>query len=170
VSEVEFLSDLNAWIKNHIELIGLIVIPLLTFLVTQISNAAAEKRSTKSLAVERRLAVELKLVEFRQDWINALRNDLADFISAAGTPDVEGSAARGISAMARINLRLNPKDPDFDHFIDRMHDLSSMIHSAKDKDTIQAWGLANADLIDISQRILKREWDRLKADLLDAQK
>ena len=166
----EFLTDFNMWIKSHFELVGLFVIPLMTFIVTKISNAAAESRSTKSREIERKLAVELKLVEFRQDWISALRGDLAEFISAAGNPSAEGSATRGMAAMARINLLLNPKDPDFVQFIDRMLDLSAKIHAVRSKETVDAWGLANADFIDISQRILKREWERLKDDLREARK
>ena len=161
----EFFNNSNAWVKSHFELISLIGIPLLTFFVTRIASAAAEKRSSKDREVERKLAVELKLVEFRQKWIDDLRDDFAAFMSAAGAPEAEGSATTGMSALARINLRINPQDPDFSKLIDGLHGLSIMIHKVKDQKSIQAFGLANADLIDIAQRILKREWDRLKDDL-----
>lgn len=55
---------------------------------------------------------------------------------------------------------MNPNDPDY-------RDLSELMYRflmASDGKTVAKYG-NNAEFVDVCQRILKREWERLKADL-----
>jgi len=114
---------------------------------------------------ERALGVQLKLAEFRQDWINGLRSDLADYSAATfhtNAIPLSDENLRDIIALgSRIMMRMNPKDPDFSAFKTALsHALpgtSDEAETAKNSETVVA----------IGQRVLKREWERLKLDLAE---
>ena len=156
-----FLDQLNDWIANHTPLLTLIGIPTISFMVTYFTNRFAEARDTKQRSTERFLASELKLVEFRQIWINDLRNELTQFTSKLGMADEnfgEWEAAAG--HVTKIQLLMNPNDPDYPELVE----LSTNLIRAMSDDEKLAADNANR-IVRIAQRILKREWERLKEDL-----
>lgn len=136
---------------------------MLTFFVTQVASVSSVRRAKHERQVERDIAREMKLVEFRQSWINALRDDLSEFSSLCGNAcyrelDSENYLLLG-KVSERISLRLNPSDKSYS----RLHNCKSEILMAAAKKKIDS--NAKEEFTSISQSILKGEWDRIKRDL-----
>lgn len=60
----------------------------------------------------------------------------------------------------KIELLMNPNDPDYQQLSKLMYQFLM----ASEGDTFAKYG-KNAEFVDLCQKILKREWERLKADL-----
>lgn len=154
-----FLDNLNLWISTHMDLVTLIGIPLLTLIVTHLLNRAAENRAAANRKIERKLSQELKLVEFRQSWINDLRNAFVSFhIVLHNKYDLAVDSASLAEAASRIILLMNPEDADFKELI-KTH--RAMVIEKEERKEAPSLIASN----ELGQRILKREWDRLKKDL-----
>jgi hypothetical protein len=110
-----------------------------------------------------------KVSEFRQEWINSLRTEVASLISHAFTIydwdgkksdrfDVAFAEVHRLTAL--ITLRLNPKEPESLALIAAMNDLRESIHTADAK-----FELINTKvnaLTSTTQKVLKTEWRRVK--------
>lgn len=57
---------------------------------------------------------------------------------------------------------MNPNDEDYNHLSDVMYN-----HLANSTGDIEQKFSNNAEFVEVSQRILKREWDRIKKNLKD---
>lgn len=120
---------------------------------------------------------ESKTSEFRQAWIDALRNDMAEFISAYHYIANETAVAKEVGTelpgwfhslkdellkieqmQARIELRLNPKEHA--EIIRSMRDLVGF--SNFDIDDFGSRKSAIESLISDTQKLLKAEWVRVK--------
>lgn len=103
----------------------------------------------------------LKISEFRQQWINELRNTMAEFQSYGVCPDRNPSKDREFYNLGtKIELLMNPSDPDYSA-LEKV--LYSFLKSA-DGNRLDKYR-NNPEYVKICQRILKREWERLKFDL-----
>lgn len=107
-----------------------------------------------------------KVSEFRQSWINALRDDVATLIthaleihSATTITDGNPSFAKVQEATARIQLRLNPKEDESIVLISAMGGLRQAIHS---NTTFEQVNAEVVKLTEATQAILKKEWRRVK--------
>ena len=80
------------------------LVGLLAVITTHISNLSASNRDIS----DRKVSTELKIVEFRQKWIEDFRNDIAEFISSSGVGLDEVTVSRLQQLHIRIHLRLNP--------------------------------------------------------------
>ena len=98
-----------------------------------------------------------KVSEFRQEWINALREDIALYISHAGRPG--GEIAKLNETSSRIQLRLNPDEPESKAVFDAMHGVRRA--SVESTSEFVAVGTAASDLVKATQVVLK-EWLRVK--------
>ena len=106
-----------------------------------------------------RSAHSLKIAEMRQAWINNLRDAMIAFQSYGVTPGLDHHEKREwYEAGTRIELLMNPADPDFDELQRRMY---AFFGSMDESDKFSA----NPEFIEICQRILKREWEVLKAEV-----
>lgn len=131
-----------------------------------------------------RLAHRNKVAEFRQAWINAFRDDMADFLTAsdhlhradtspaAQMGDAASLAAQNaerqrikgdlLLAYYRMHLRINPepnKNEDEDQaFLQALHSLVSPDGSAPASE----WRVNRQNAVAQGRRLLKREWERVK--------
>ncbi|MDQ0124656.1 hypothetical protein J2W17_003610 [Pseudomonas lini] len=118
------------------------------------------------------LAKDQKTSEFRQAWIDALRNDVSQLIAQLGVKITTTEIIRGKSTeqvdeyllahqkdyveigmlISRIRLRLNPGEHE------------KLIHLLMNMDNFQDSGMeARIEAISVeTQQILKTEWDRVK--------
>jgi hypothetical protein len=165
---MEWLSSIstsvNAWIVAHKELLAVVGIPLISWFVTNIAARTSEQRSSAERQMERRLRTELKLIEFRQRWIDELRSELSSFVGHITTAKEDSlDQQAGIESLAKIQLLMNPKDPDYDELTIKMRKLIRTMTAD------QAGGQEALELLKISQTILKREWDRLKLDVAEVE-
>lgn len=122
---------------------------------------------------------EQKVSEFRQAWIDGLRSDIADAISAASTltvilqkpSDPPSDAmlrewARFAASLSRIELRLNLKEEPHQSLNACIQDAQDLMRrmEAYSSDYDQSeWEALQDRVVEISQRLLKIEWDIVKA-------
>ena len=135
------------------------------------SNARLQSRISKEIAdqtncisqsnakLQTHLAANVKLADFRQAWINGLRDDMAAFQALGVTPGVAQRSEQEFYRLGtRIELRMNPQDPDYDE----LHEcLYAFLHADDDHRKYAA----NPRYVEVCQRILKREWDVLKNEV-----
>jgi len=123
-----------------------IVLTLLTVLLSG-RNAAKNARSQNDLAGK------IKLADFRQAWINELRDCVAELQSRSLQP-----MPRDVNEMERlahkIRLLMNPNDSNYVELSKLIDDLLG------DAD----YGVVNR-MTTLTQTILKTEWEVLKSDL-----
>jgi len=130
------------------------------------------------------ISKEQKVSEFRQDWINALRNDLSDFVAAAMSVHTQNqifSLVRTDSEMSvedafgkislrihdaycayhKVVLRLNPDE----HKALRQKIIEIERTLSKKGGELSAidFGILCAEFDSEAQRVLKREWKRVKS-------
>jgi hypothetical protein len=151
-----WLDAINAWISTHQPLLISVVVPLLTLFVSQRASRSSERAAAKSKLIERRLQSEMRIAEFRQVWIDKLREAFVDIIENCSKPIRTGNEDYPIvmARVARVELMMNPRDPDYGKLKILVDQLRAGDHSGVPK-----------ELVTVSQAILKREWDRLKGDL-----
>ncbi|MCB1694178.1 MAG: hypothetical protein KDI19_15510, partial [Pseudomonadales bacterium] len=141
-----------------------ILIPLMSAFV---GAGAAWYSTRRALKVEQKkinFEGTLKVAEFRQTWINDLRDAMAEFQSYGVVPDQNPSQERKFYELGtKIELLMNPSDPDYGA-------LSATLYNfliTADGNTIEKYS-NNSLFVDLCQRILKREWERLKTDIENA--
>lgn len=105
---------------------------------------------------------ELKVADYRQAWINSLRDAMAEFQSYGVNPATAHENEREFYAKGtKIELLMNPSDHDYEE----LRRCMSNFLSAEGK--IQKYS-CNQPYIDVCQRILKREWEKVKFDVRNA--
>jgi hypothetical protein len=119
-----------------------------TALASFVSSWLTNRTAAKNYALQAKIAQQIKHADFRQAWINDLRSSMVNLQRVT----IEGNQVRlddvaAFSEVLQILLRINPKD---EHKIDR-----------------DQWLDAQADYVELCQKILKTEWDVLKHDLND---
>lgn len=123
------------------------------------------------------LSKEQKTSEFRQQWIDALRNDIADLIGEAAllhevAERIDGKGMEAVdkaietryanmlkvrTLVARIELRINPGEHT--EFVKALRDFQSneLTKERSSRDRVIA------AMTEASQRVLKKEWKRVKS-------
>lgn len=151
-----WVEKIDSWVADHLTLVVSVGVPILTVLVTVLVSYLTIKANTKAQSRQRKLEHQLKLADFRQAWIDDMRTDLALYTARTWSPSLnEGVEAEKerVMAQARILMRMNPNDPDYDAM------KKSIGNPVADPEA------ERKALFQIGQGILKREWERLKADL-----
>ncbi|MFN3475850.1 MAG: hypothetical protein ACK4ZW_17565 [Blastomonas sp.] len=109
--------------------------------------------------LQARISQRIKRAEFRQGWINSLREAFIEFQKTTFARRAD-SAEELVEQAARIMLLMNRSDPQFEELRKCM---------GQQLDGMTAKGRAsrstNDDFIKISQSILKREWEVTKNEL-----
>lgn len=121
--------------------------------------SGAEKSASAALAAAQNAGIHA-VARFRQEWINALRADLAELHSLllfAPQGGQDGREKDIIRLKTRIELLLNPREEASQHLVEAIEDLIS----AEDGSGAELTGV----FVGRSQKILKEEWDRVKSEL-----
>jgi len=155
-STAEFFIIINDWLAKYLTLIASVGIPLLTLYVTSRIASAATAASNEAAKKQRELTYKLKMADFRQAWINDMREDLALYTALTWSSDLnkgaESEKARVI-ANARILMRMNTKDQNYEVV------QKSLLDPVASKEK------GSRALYQVGQDILKAEWTRVKDDL-----
>lgn len=161
------IDRVSEWLKANELLATLVIIPLVSMVLAALSARYAAKRA---IASERAVRVHQSAIEiagYRQAWIDGLRNDLAEFtglttMSFNGTPPSE-IIERASILVFRIRMRMNKDDPDYQELVSQLNfSLAGFLQVQVDSSP------SGRPLCIIAQSILKREWERLKKDLREA--
>lgn len=134
------------------------VVSLLGHWISSKNAKLAAQISEKNARLAADLNAKVKLADFRQAWIDALRKDMAELYSIGVTPDTEHqNTEKFYDLVARIQLRMNPDDEQYGELEKCLYTLMSTLSEEK-------WG-ANPEFVKVCQIILKKEWDTLKNDV-----
>ncbi|WP_146744559.1 hypothetical protein [Herbaspirillum rubrisubalbicans] len=123
---------------------------------------------------------EQKTSEFRQAWIDALRKEIADFISAVyslqyyyskhGEADLKAKDLQEIHiqygrACVSVRLRINPNesDPVIKPVTDRFLTAMSAVQDAVNAQRYADAGNGCNAVLDAAKPLLKLEWERVKS-------
>jgi hypothetical protein len=101
---------------------------------------------------------EGKTSEFRQQWIDGLRADIASLISCSLHPS-EGAAKTANECQARINLRLNPDESPSIELLGAVERLGVSVNGKATPDETES---AATKVVETAQVVLKSEWKRVK--------
>jgi len=112
--------------------------------------------------LQTRTTQQIKHADFRQGWIDKLREEIARFTRLATENDGESEAEGKLKeSMSIIILRMDKDDPDYDQLISLMDEVADRSRQA-DRSANAA---SIADFLQLSQAILKREWEVTKRDM-----
>lgn len=152
--EANFLQIISALTA----LVAVIVGPIVTLYVARRQNAASV------------------LAKNRQEWINTLRKELTEVIvvirnleTIMRLPAKHRDAKRlwelgeeGKFKEARIRLLINPKERDHTELVELIQKALHLALKIKDENREQLQ-IAENEIINKAQTVLKREWERVKA-------
>jgi hypothetical protein len=111
---------------------------------------------------------QAKVSEFRQKWIDALRDDAAMLIThtlmihaASKDDDIDESFVQVQQTIARIRLRLNPKEPRTEAVVAAMNEMRAANHAENEVEFAVLNQRIDA-FTNAVQDVLKTEWKRVK--------
>jgi Mg/Co/Ni transporter MgtE len=113
----------------------------------------------------------------RQQWINELRNEISEFMTAnidyifrlrfakEATSDILSTTNSVWQHLNKTQLLINPNDNDHKELIELMNDAALAANSRElDIDTMaDTLDDLNEKITIVAQRIMKREWERVKS-------
>lgn len=163
------MAKLNDWLP----VISLLVAALAIFLGPAVSWLVARNQVRSSL----KAANKQILAPMRQQWIEDLRNLIAEltseahylYIAAADEDPDEGSTKnekarrRMLFLEQKVRLMLNPNEADHQDLIVKIRALVSAAEAYDPKGP--DFGSLHIAVTDLSRRVFKREWDRVKQEL-----
>ena len=146
------------------------LLPAITTIAGAIIGAAV------SYLVSRNQFRAAVLSKNRQDWINSLRDCLAEFNailydtfahahSGGLTRDARECAnafMRANAVRSKVTLLLNPSESDHSQLLDVMRKMSDSATRADDPVAATAFAEQDEQFTSLAQKILKREWERVK--------
>jgi hypothetical protein len=138
------------------------VVPLIVALLALIGVAITVLLQWRNFNRQLKSAHALKIAEMRQEWINNLRNAMSTFQSIGVTPDLDHQMLKEFYEHGtKIELMMNPNDQDYG-------ELERCLYNFLDARTVDEKFAANLPFVRVCQRILKREWEVLKAEIAAA--
>jgi hypothetical protein len=142
-----------AVIVGAISAIGLIWGSILT---SRASDRAAIS-AREAMEHQTKLNAKAKIAEFRQAWINNLRDAMVK-LTALGLEQHAGGEV--IEAAAKIQLLMNKKDSRYPQLIKCMKDFAVAMKGRDQQ-------CSPLQFVELCQDILKNEWEVLKKELLE---
>jgi len=119
-----------------------------------------------------RTTQQIKHADYRQAWIDKLREEMARFTRLAAENDgTVACDAKVKESISTIVLRMDKDDPEYGELTRLMGVVSDKSFASRNEDANkakEARDAANdaiADFLLVSQRILKREWEVTKRDM-----
>jgi vacuolar-type H+-ATPase subunit E/Vma4 len=108
------------------------------------------------------------LSKSRQDWINALRSEVASFIATShmiiptlvsqkASEEMQKLLSQLTLHRAKTTLLINPKELDHQALVDKMNEVTNHVLGFKGQPTD-----LTSELTILAQTVLKREWERVK--------
>jgi len=143
-------------------------------LVAVIVGPAVSLRVAKRQMLSSRAIAELQaranvLSKTRQEWINNLRQEVASFITTIeiivplmfaqkDTAEMSKQVSQMYLQLNRIRLLINPDEDDHSSLVKIMQEVAIMVTSCD-----RTAASRSHELTSLSQKILKREWERVKS-------
>jgi Flp pilus assembly protein TadB len=146
-----------AVIVGVVSALGLVLSSILT---SRASDRAA-KLAQQSIEHQTRLNAKAKVAEFRQAWINNLRDAMAKFVRLSNA-GVKADKDELTETMMHIELLMNRRDQRYPELRKYMADFVRTVMGKGTGEDVRF-----QEFIHICQDILKEEWEVLKKELLE---
>lgn len=142
-------------------------IALLASILSLVSSLVTAGINKRNAGVQMRIAQQVKHADFRQAWINSLRDALIDFQRQAVISPSDSSATSDLmGARSRILLMLNRFDENYNSLESIMFNI---VENVEMNDRRSYFG-KGSEFISLSQAVLKKEWDATKFELYSVPK
>lgn len=145
---------------NYYGLLTSIVIPVLAILV--------------SMIIAKKQIINAGVTQFRQQWIDNLRNSISEYLSAVDTiifysiyvdPHFNEKQSENFRNLKlkhyKVLLLINPLEVDHKKIVEYLNEISNLINTP-DKINQKSIKEKTDQLINDLQKILKREWEVVK--------
>ncbi|NMR28071.1 hypothetical protein HH219_21575 [Pseudoalteromonas sp. NEC-BIFX-2020_015] len=127
------------------------------------SNKNLVEINNKSISEEHDRTQKTIIANNRQEWINSLRDEITSFLAVVASTSPSQHLTQMNEAEKKnlwlhsykIELLINPKEKDHVDLVDKIREEINNLINLKEETLI-------SDIISISQKILKREWDRVR--------
>jgi H2-forming N5,N10-methylenetetrahydromethanopterin dehydrogenase-like enzyme len=113
-------------------------------------------------SIAKKQIINTGVTQFRQQWINSLRDTISIFISRAEYTIIEENqekikdAFRDIvEAEFKIELLLNPLENDHNKLVAKTREIRDLIYIDRENESLDRH---IDELLDITKKVLKREW------------
>ena len=128
------------------------------------SNQALINMNNTSILEEHNRSQRTIITNNRQEWITSLRNEITSFLaevaSTSPSQSFEDISSEDVKSLwthsYKIELLINPKESDHKQLVDLIREEINNLNALNDSTLI-------SEIISLSQKILKREWDRVKS-------
>ena len=157
-------STLQAWLPG----LSLAVAVLAVIVGPFVAWEVAKRQTVTSLRVSNKQIT----APMRQAWINSLRELLAELLgkcahySAAGYEDRQDSEYLRITELTyKLALFINPNEDDHSQLLASTKAMEAALSSRSNAETDRQFWAAHKTCTALAQRILKREWDRVKSEI-----
>ncbi len=135
------------------------LVALIGHVLTRLNTRTQAQIARETAQLSARLSANVKLAEMRQAWLNSLREEMTAVVALAVAGELSKGPTESYSrAGTKIELLINPHDQDYAVLKKAMARFLG-IEGAEPSLS------ANDEFVDVSQRILKREWDVLKNEI-----
>ena len=178
----EWFAAIAALLSAAVAVVAAVVGPIVTVRMTnrqlRESREIAERQMRESRDIAQRQINASVVSTSRQNWINSLRDAIADLLAAAarlqqlmasaggvtvGTPpDPLPYIEKAILLRSRIALLINPLEEDHKNLVILVDELINVIGVSHDPAAVKRAGELKAEITKQGQAILKREWERVK--------
>ena len=149
--------------------INVLILPITTITGTLIG-------ATVSYLISRRQFRMTVLSKNRQDWINSLRDNLAEYQSimyntsanvclkgaVQSSKDSVKELMRANFIRSRVTLFLNPKETEHSSLLETMWELSNLATRSKDEQQEKKFAEVDKEFIKLATRVLNKEWKKVK--------
>ncbi len=159
----ESLNSISVWLETHELLVLSVAIPLFSAFIAYFFARYSTRRALAAQRSTLQSQEQMKLADFRLAWIDNLREDAADYVTALATYNEKYSVGQPklMALQCRIMLRVSEQDEDY-------HKLLTAMRAALDaavSNLEESQNFKSDELIELQalfKAILKREWERLK--------
>ncbi|ESU28726.1 hypothetical protein FLJC2902T_13190 [Flavobacterium limnosediminis JC2902] len=117
--------------------------------------------------IAKKQIINTGVTQFRQQWINSLRDTISVFISRAEYTSIQENQEKIkeafreiVEAEFKIELLLNPSEEDHNKLVEKMREIRDLIYFVPDNDTLD---IHIEELLAITKKVLKREWNVVKS-------
>jgi len=166
-------QEIAPFVSALVALVAVIIGPWITLRVAkkqiEATGSIAERQIETSKAVADLHARANVLSKNRQDWINALRIEIAGFMTSVSVVlpllfsqkdsiEMYKLLSQMQLHLSRTRLLINPKESDHAVLVEKMNEMAQRVLSFDNKISD-----LNDELVRLAQTLLKREWERVKS-------
>jgi hypothetical protein len=141
--------------------------PIISWVIAKRSASSSEKNISLQTETSLRIANKQIVAPMRQAWINQLRDLIAELTGkcahywAAGFEDRRDDEYQRISELeCKLALFINQKEEEHNRLLNKAKLMVTFLGHGKEAD--EDFWQAHKVVIEISQQILKMEWNRVK--------